>query len=305
MAALKNIKLKIQSVQKTRKVTRAMEAVSAVKMRKAQERAIVARPYAAAAFSVLERISGTADVAQHPLTQAREGKTAVILVVSDKGLAGALNSAAIKRTESALKARGLTRDNTVFICIGRRGADYFANRGYDVQGRHENVGDAVSESEMQFITDTLLMWHAEGAIGSALIIYTNFLSTFEQKPVARQVIPITPAVIGEMVRGIAPVKGKFSAEDFAGSKIPVGYQIEPSAEAVLETVLPRIINVVVYHALLEAKASEHSARRVAMKNATDKAGEIARELTLVFNKARQAAITAEVSEITSGIEAMK
>jgi F-type H+-transporting ATPase subunit gamma len=305
MAALKNIKLKIQSVQKTRKVTRAMEAVSAVKMRKAQERAIVARPYAAAAFSVLERISGTADVAQHPLTQAREGKTAVILVVSDKGLAGALNSAAIKRTESALKARGLTRDNTVFICIGRRGADYFANRGYDVQGRHENVGDAVSESEMQFITDTLLMWHREGAIGSALIIYTNFLSTFEQKPVARQVLPITPLVVGEMVRGIAPVKGKFSADDFAGSKIPVGYQIEPSSEAVLETVLPRIINVVVYHALLEAKASEHSARRVAMKNATDKAGEIARELTLVFNKARQAAITAEVSEITSGIEAMK
>jgi F-type H+-transporting ATPase subunit gamma len=305
MAALKNIKLKIQSVQKTRKVTRAMEAVSAVKMRKAQERAIVARPYAAAAFSVLERISGTSDVAQHPLTQAREGKTAVILVVSDKGLAGALNSAAIKRTESALKARGLTRDNTVFICIGRRGADYFANRGYDVQGRHENVGDAVSESEMQFITDTLLMWHREGAIGSALIIYTNFLSTFEQKPVARQVLPITPLVVGEMVRGIAPVKGKFSADDFAGSKIPVGYQIEPSSEAVLETVLPRIINVVVYHALLEAKASEHSARRVAMKNATDKAGEIARELTLVFNKARQAAITAEVSEITSGIEAMK
>ncbi len=305
MAALKNIKLKIQSVQKTRKVTRAMEAVSAVKMRKAQERAIVARPYAAAAFSVLERISGTSDVAQHPLTQAREGKTAVILVVSDKGLAGALNSAAIKRTESALKARGLTRDNTVFICIGRRGADYFANRGYDVQGRHENVGDAVSESEMQFITDTLLMWHREGAIGSALIIYTNFLSTFEQKPVARQVLPITPLVVGEMVRGIAPVKGKFSADDFAGSKIPVGYQIEPSPEAVLETVLPRIINVVVYHALLEAKASEHSARRVAMKNATDKAGEIARELTLVFNKARQAAITAEVSEITSGIEAMK
>ncbi len=201
--------------------------------------------------------------------------------------------------------RGLTRDNTVFICIGRRGADYFANRGYDVQGRHENVGDAVSESEMQFITDTLLMWHREGAIGSALIIYTNFLSTFEQKPVARQVLPITPLVVGEMVRGIAPVKGKFSADDFAGSKIPVGYQIEPSPEAVLETVLPRIINVVVYHALLEAKASEHSARRVAMKNATDKAGEIARELTLVFNKARQAAITAEVSEITSGIEAMK
>lgn len=306
MAGLKNIKSKILSVGKTRKVTRAMEAVSAVKMRKSQERALAARPYAATALSILERLAGSHDVSVHSLRKHQEGKTIVVVVTSDKGLAGALNSAAVKQVERALAERKLSKGNTIFFCIGRRGADYFASRGYDVRDRRENMSDAVTEADMTAVTSDILAWREAGEAGDAIMIYTNFLSTFEQKPVARQILPITPEMMREMVEGIAPVKGKFSHErptrSFMGSPV---YSIEPSPEEVLNAIMPKILNIAVFHALLEAKASEHSARMVAMKNATDKAKEVGKTLTLKYNKARQAAITREVSEITSGIEAMK
>jgi F-type H+-transporting ATPase subunit gamma len=302
--ALKHIKLKIQSVKKTSTVTRAMEAVSAVKMRKAQERALGGRAYAAAALTILERLSNAQEIKAHPLAQHKEGKTLVVLITSDKGLAGALNSNVIRTTERELEARGLTKDNIIMIALGRRGGDYFLNRGYIVRAKHENVADSISEEEMRFVTDTALEMHASGEITSCLISYMNFLSTFEQKPVVRQILPLTPAMISAMVAGIVPAKGKFAGIG-KGEKHPNTYTIEPDAESIINQLMPRLLNIAVYHGLLEAKASEHSARMVAMKSATDKAKELARDLTRKFNKVRQAAITREVSEITSGIEAMK
>ena len=306
MAGLKNIKIKIQSVKKTGKVTRAMEAVSAVKMRKSQQRALSARPYALSALTVLAKVAGTNELQQYPLGITRDGKTAIVIVTSDKGLAGALNSSVLKIAERTLTANNLKKDNTVLICIGRRGADYFQNRGYDVRVREENMSDGVTTDELQAVTNNLLAWHATGEIGAAFVIYTNFLSTFEQKAVARQVVPLTNALLKEVVEGIPATKGKFAGFSRpALSAEGTTYTIEPSPESVLAAILPRLLNVVTYHALMEAKASEHSARMVAMKNATDKSKEVAKELTLKYNKARQAAITREVSEITSGIEAMR
>lgn len=302
--ALKHIKLKIQSVKKTSTVTRAMEAVSAVKMRKAQERALGGRAYAAAALTILERISGSQDLQQQPLMQEREGKTAIVLITSDKGLAGALNSNVIRAAEREIESRGLSKNDIIMLAIGRRGGDYFLNRGYIVREKIENISDDISEKDMHMITDKLLAMHAEGEIGSALIIYMNFLSTFEQKPVTRQILPITPEMVREMVAGIVPVKGRFAGIG-RGESRPATYTIEPDAESIVKVLMPRLLNIAVYHGLLEAKASEHSARMVAMKSATDKAKEMAKLLTRKFNKIRQAAITREVSEITSGIEAMK
>lgn len=304
--ALKHIKTKILSVKKTSTVTRAMEAVSGVKMRKAQERALGGRAYAAAALTILERISSSVDLKLHPLTKSREGKTAVVIITSDKGLAGALNSAVIRATEQTMSRFHLDIGNTVVIAIGRRGAEFFANRGYDVRERHENLSDGVSAEEVQFISARLLEWHASGDIASCIIVYQNFLSTFEQKPVVRTLIPLAQETIHEMVRGIMPAKGRYagmSNESVANGATP--YTIEPSAEAVFTQLLPKLLNIAVFHALLEAKASEHSARMVAMKNATDKAKEMVQDLTRTFNKVRQAAITREVSEIVGGIEAMK
>lgn len=306
MASLKNIKLKILSVKKTSTVTRAMEAVSAVKMRKSQERALAGRLYAASALAVLERLSGTSDIQRHPLMQEQSGKTCFIIVTSDKGLAGALNSSVIKVAERTMREKGLTKENTVFIGIGRRGADHFMNRGYDVREKFENLSDDVSESHMRTITNKVLEWHREGTVGSVFVVYTNFISTFEQEASARQIVPVTPTMLREFVTHIRPVRGRYapdpsSREDAA----PASYTVEPSADVVLDVLMPRLINVAIFHAVLESKASEHSARRVAMKNATDNANERAKQYTRTYNKVRQASITREISEITSGIEAMR
>ena len=305
MAGLKNIKLKIISVKKTSTVTRAMEAVSAVKMRKAQERAMSGRAYAATALSVLERLAGSADLAQYPLMQSQTGKTCVVVITSDKGLAGALNSGVIRAVENALTAQGLTKETTTLIALGRRGGDYFLSRGWNVIEKRENVADSVSEADLRTITDSVLALHRLGEIGSCLVAYTNFLSTFEQQAVVRQIVPITTELMKEIVDGIRPARGKYAPNKNEITHIPSTYTIEPSAEEVLSVLMPKLLNVAIFHALLEAKASEHSARMVAMKNATDKAKEVAHALTRTFNKVRQAAITREVSEIVGGIEAMK
>lgn len=311
MAGLKNIKLKILSVKKTSTVTHAMEAVSAVKMRKAQERALGGRLYAASALSILQKLAGTADFSQHPLMHSQEAPNLYIVVTSDKGLAGSLNSAVIRKSEAAIlgpagsdaKAR---KENAHIVAIGRRGAEYFTNRGYKVVLRKENVSDSVSETDMLEITSYFLAQHKEKKISDLYMVYTNFLSTFEQEAIVRRVVPMIPEQLAEMIKHIRPVKGKYapSAEERV-EHAPVSYTVEPNADAIVEFLLPKLINVAIFHALLENKASEHSARMVAMKNATDNAKEKVREYTRTFNKVRQAAITREISEITSGIEAMR
>lgn len=305
MASLKNIKLKILSYKKTGTVTHAMEAVSAVKMRKSQERALGGRAYAAAALSVLERLSGTADLTRHPLMKANAGKTCFLVITSDKGLAGALNSGIIRRVEREIARLNLDKNDMLVIAIGRRGADYFANRGYEVVERLENVSDDVSEEKVRVVTERIMHLHATGTIGSCFVVYQNFISTFEQQPSVRQLIPITKEMISEMIAGIRPARGKYAPQQSGEVVHPAAYTIEPDPDSVLTVLLPRLLNIAVFHALLESKASEHSARMVAMKSATDKAKEKAKDYTRVFNKVRQAAITREVSEITSGIEAMK
>ena len=305
--ALKHIKLKIYSIRKTATVTRAMEAVSAVKMRKSQERAFSGRAYAAAGLSILERLAGSTDAGSHPMMNERIGKTCVVLVTSDKGLAGSLNSGVIRKAEQYITSHALAKSDVRIIAIGRRGGDYFASRSYELAMKQTNVGDGVSEEELRSITDKVSTWHEAGEIGSCIVVYQNFLSTFEQKPEVRQIIPITKDAIREIVTGIRPAKGRYSPpqKHREHEASPAAYTIEPDTESVLSALLPRLINLAVFHALLEAKASEHSARMVAMKSATDKAKEMAQDLTRTFNKVRQAAITREVSEITSGIEAMK
>jgi F-type H+-transporting ATPase subunit gamma len=303
MANLKSIKSKILSSKKMGTVTRAMEAVSAVKMRKSQERALSGRAYAGAALSVLERLSGTVDAKRHPLMQERGGQTALVLVTSDKGLAGSLNSGVIRKAEQELNARGLQKDEVIIYAFGKRGGEYFKTRGYSKVTMRTNVRDDIPEGEVLGLTKQIL---DTPAITNVLVAYQNFLSTFEQKPTVRQIVPITPALIRELVDGIRPVRGKYAGRsETVKHKAPDAYTIEPNADEVLAILLPKLLNIAVFHALLENKASEHSARMVAMKSATDKAKEMAQVFTRKFNKVRQAVITREVSEITSGIEAMK
>ncbi|MDB5238419.1 MAG: synthase gamma chain [Candidatus Kaiserbacteria bacterium] len=302
MANLKLIKSKILSYKKTGTVTHAMEAVSAVKMRKGQERALSGRSYAASALSVLERLSGTADLSRHPMMQDRVGKTAVVVITSDKGLAGGFNSGVIRAAENLIQEKNLTKEDAIILAFGRKGGEFFKSRGFAVEVERTNVSDDISESELAEITRMLI---DRSDITTVFVVYQNFISTFEQQPISRQIVPIKPEVIREIVAGIRPARGRYAPQNDSEVVRPASYTVEPDAETVLSVLLPKLLNIAVFHALLESKASEHSARMVAMKSATDKARDMAKSLTRIFNKVRQAAITREVSEITSGMEAMK
>lgn len=302
MANLKNIKTKIRSVQKSRQVTKAMEAVSAAKMRKAQQRALAGRAYARAAAGILARVSGARELRNNLLTEARPVKHALYIVItSDKGLAGALNSAVLRSTLADIETLGLSKDSVAIVAIGRKAADFFANRGYTVERSTHNT-DSVTSDFIRELVETSVARFTKNETDVVKIAYQNFISTFEQRPTLRTVLPLSLEELEGVVKDIVPAKGVF-AESLEVER-PAGYSIEPSEEEVLAATLPRLASIFVYHALLESQASEHSARMVAMKSASDKASELTRILTISFNKARQAAITREVSEITGGMEAM-
>ncbi len=317
--ALKDIKAKIQATQRMNTVTRAMEAVSAVKMRKTQASALEGRSYARAALSILARLSGSSDLASHPLarpvTHADTGtgttgtKLALIVMTSDRGLAGALNSGVLRKAiEEVVKNRQSVANNEVTIfAIGRKAEEFFKRRDFTIAKAYENKYDQIELSVMEDLTKEITTGFLTGEYDEVKAVYTNFKSTFEQVPSIRTLLPLTLESVSELVREIQPVRGRFSESDSANMPSltsPVRYTIEPDTRDVLDVLLPRLVAISLYHMLLESKASEHSARMVAMKNASDKSKEVARDLTRVYNKVRQAAITREVSEIVSGREAL-
>lgn len=299
--ALKDIKNKIKATERMHKVTRAMEAVSAVKMRKTQNAALAGRSYARAAISILARLSGSEHVARHPLGTVREvKKIALLIMTSDKGLAGSLNSSVLKKAAETVAAYAV-EDVTVFA-YGKKGEDFFARRGYAIKQAFENKLDEIPLSIMEELSSVLSDGFLAGEYDEVRVVYTNFKSTFEQEPLMRALLPLSLEALTDVVNGIRPAKGKWSDLDITASSSP--YEVEPSPEEVLSELIPRLTAVALYHMLLESKASEHSARMVAMKNASDKSKEVTHELTRKYNKVRQAAITREVSEIVSGREAL-
>lgn len=279
-----------------------MEAVSAVKMRKSQARAFESRPYVHAAMRILSRLAAAGDVSAHPLAEKRESqKKLVVMVTSDKGLAGSVNSAIIKTVETMVR----NGEEFAVIAIGRKAVEFAQRSNLEVIGSFMNVSDDVVVADIAaMVREVLGAYTSDGTFGKVEVVYQNFISTFEQEPTTRVILPLDPAEIHYIMQGIKPKVGKFSGDTVAAETV-INYDIEPNAGAVLDVLIPQLIEIMLFHALLESKASEHSARMVAMKNATDKSKEVAKFLTLKFNKARQAAITAEVAEITGGMEALK
>lgn len=299
--ALKDIKTKIGATKRMHTVTRAMEAVSAVKMRKTQERALKGRAYARAALSILTRLSGTQEVTTHPLAKVRDVKrTALFIITSDKGLAGSLNSGVLRRANDAVAM--LEVQNVDVYAYGKKGMESFMRRGYTIAAYMENKGDEVSAEVMEKLASDIAKGYLEEKYDQVIAVYSNFKSTFEQQPMSRVLLPLSIENMTQLVSDIRPAKGKWSNE--IAAKAPASYTVESTDEGIMSTLVPRLVSVSLYHMLLEAKASEHSARMVAMKNASDKSKEVARDLTRTFNKIRQAAITREVSEIVGGREAL-
>lgn len=305
--SLKSVKSKIKSIDKTRQVTKAMEAVSAVKMRKSQALAIGMRPYALAALTILRNVSGSIDAIKHPYLATGKGKkTLVIVVTSDKGLAGNYGSAVLKRFYRFLRDEGLSREDVALITIGRRGTEHFGKRCFSILSQYERWGDSVSLDDVGALVGIVEDAYRTGIYARVAIVYTNFISTLKQDVYVRTLLPISFESVEETVRGILPEHGKF-AEMRTSDPAPIVREItyEPSPEAVLSELIPILFRIELYHSVLEANASEHSARMIAMKNASDNARDLSKALKLHFNKVRQAAITREVSEIVGGMESMK
>lgn len=295
--SLKVIKNKIRATERTGKVAKAMEAVSAVKMRKSQERALHGRSYAGAALRILAHISAHGKDLTHPLMEeGNEKRVGVVVITSDKGLAGNLNNAVLKEVHRVVDAHD--KESVVLLCLGRKGYEHFKSRGYNVVLHRINISDDVSLTDMEDVVEKSIDLFLKKEVGRVYVAYQNFISTFQQEAHTRQLFPLDTSVLSEIADTL-----QGEVEDAGTTSSP--YTLEPDSEALLNSVLPHLARIVMYHTMLEHKASEHSARMVAMKNATDKAKEVAKALTLRFNKERQAVITREVSEITGGIEALK
>ncbi len=306
--SLKEVKNKIRSIKKIHQVTKAMEAVSAAKMRRSQFAAIEARPFALAAIGVLRRLVHRGVAQTHPLVQDRNviGRVLVVVVTSDRGLAGALNGGVLRVVYSHLRKKGLTNETVDILAIGKKGYEHFSRKGFTVIDHVERWGEGVTTEDPDTLARRLIAEYRAHTYDRVYVAYSNFISTFNQEPVVRRMLPISFGALEEVIEGIVPSRGKYS--EYTHIALREGdceYVFEPSPSVVLDELLPYLLGVVLHHAVLEANASEHSARMVAMKSASDRARDIAKELTLAFNKERQSAITAEVSEITSGIEAMR
>ena len=290
MPSTRDIRRRIKSIKNTAQITKAMQMVAASKMRKAQQAAIAARPYARLMNQVLGNVTFNAGDFSHPLMEKRAGsKHAVILVGTDKGLCGGLNSNLMREATKFDKT-------TIYITAGRKAAQ-FVTRTRRTLSAEFTYKDAPLFSEARAISKFARDLFLKGEADRVDILYTNFVSTLAQKP---EVIPFLP--VGE-IRAVAAGVPKDSAQEKLqhGS---VEYLFEPGADQVLAALLPHSLNFQVYQILLEAKASEQSARMVAMKNATDNAQQIIKDLTLEYNKIRQASITKELLEISSAAMAV-
>ena len=292
MANTREIRRRIQSVENTAKITNAIQLVAASKMRRAQDRALQARPYAEKMQSVLGHLSGVAGDPEtaHPLLERRDiNETAVILITPDRGLCGGLIANLERHTgEIVLGPEAGGSGDISMIPVGRKGGDYFQRFGIDFRARFQELGDYPGLAETQPISRIAIEDYTEGRVDRVLLVYASFVNTVSQVPVTVPILPVEPP----------------QAED-ADSSGETQYIFEPSPQEVLADLLPRYVDLLVYQAVLEAAASEQSARMVAMRNATDAANDMIADLTLVYNKARQEQITSELLDITGGVEALK
>lgn len=260
-----------------------MEMVSAAKMRRAQQNVQASRPYSERIRLMIAGLSGVSEgveAGQFPLLEQRPVERAgVVLITSDKGLAGALSSNVIRQGVNFVREQPVPVD---MVTVGRKGRDFFTRYGQNVTAEFTNLGDWPTIDDLRPIVDVSIGEFIAGRVDAVHLIYSQFINTLNQRPVALQILPIQPP------------------QDVDAEELVQDYIFEPGRDEVLEALLPRYIEVQLYQAMLEAIASEHSARMVAMRNATDNAKDLISELSLTYNKARQAQITREVSEIAAG-----
>ena len=284
MANIRLIRNRIRSIQSTAKITRAMEMIATLNMRRAQERGLAGRPYSEKIHQVLADLAALPLEGRplHPLLQRRPiNKIAVIHISPDRGLCGGLNANLNRKTASFI----LEQDVPVtLIIVGRKGRDFMRRTGQNIRAEFTQLGDKPSLLDTLPISRVIIDDYTNEIVDSVYLGYAQFVSTMTQRPILQQILPIEPAILPRTQN--------------------VDYIYEPGPSLVLGELLPRFVEMQVYHAILESIASEQSARMVAMRSATDNANELIQDLTLMYNKARQESITKELLDITGGAAAL-
>ncbi|WP_456277448.1 F0F1 ATP synthase subunit gamma [Bacillus sp. AK128] len=286
MASLRDIKSRINSTKKTSQITKAMQMVSASKLNRAENSAKAFVPYMEKIQEVVASVStGTTDIT-HPMLQTRPVKrTGYIVITSDRGLAGAYNSNIIRAAYQMMQKRHKSNDEFAVIAIGKIGLNFFKKRGVTVTSEITGLGDQPSFADIKDIANKAVGMFADETFDEIYLYYNHFVSAIEHQVTEKKLLPLTD---------IATTSTKLTS-----------YEFEPSQVDILEVLLPQYAESLIYGSLLDGKASEHAARMTAMKSATDNAKELINNLTLKYNRARQAAITQEISEIVGGAAAQQ
>lgn len=282
----RDIKRSIKSKQDTAKITKAMQMVSAAKLRRVQEAVQLSKPYLAKMQQMLANVSKSARYVKHPLLASRPVKrTGYLVITADRGLAGPYNAQVIRL--ALQQFRGKDASTYALYAVGRRGRDFFKRHGYALAGEVTGVPDSPTYHSVSGLAEQVVAAYEAEEFDELYFVYNEFINAASQIPVVKKVLPLSD--VGSDAQAEATVQ----------------YLYEPDAETVLSALLPKFAVTLVYQAVLDAKASEHAARMAAMKNATDTANDMIDALTLALNRARQAAITTQIVEIVGGAEALK
>jgi F-type H+-transporting ATPase subunit gamma len=282
---MRDIRRRIKSVKNTQQITKAMKMVSAAKLRKAQIALLSARPYAEAMKGVLARVAHKTEEGLHPLLVKRQGSRRVYVVITaDRGLCGGFNANLIRKAVATIKEKG--DEKPMIVAVGRKSRDYFRRRQYNIVGDFTGLGEQLGFAHAKTIADAVRELYINDLTDEIWLIYPHFLNPVSQRMEAMRLLPL-------------------ESPPQAEKKLTAEYMFEPGPEDVLEHLLPRYLNTILFRALLETKAGEHGARMAAMDGASKNAEEMIKRLTLKYNRARQASITKEISELVAGAEALK
>ncbi len=286
---VKSLRRRLRSIKNTKQITRAMEMVSAAKLRRAQDLLMAGRPYASKLQELLGRLAGSA-TASHPFFEKREvTRRTLVLVTADRGLAGSFNAQLIKRAEQFLAE---TDKPVELICIGKKGYDYFKSRQWNIRLAITDFNGKLTHERTSEVAEQIAEMFVSGSTDEIFVLYNSFVSMLVYRATLEQMLPLDPEAL------------LAQAEDSANKGATGDYIMEPSGDVVFSSLLPRYINSKMYIIMAETFTSEHSARMVAMSAATKNCSELSEKVSLAMNKARQAAITKEILEIVGGAEAL-
>lgn len=309
MESIQTLRKRLKAVESIHHITKAMELVAATKMRKSQEIAIASRPYSFAALDLLANLAKQ-DIASIPILAKREiKKTLIAVMASDKGLVGAFNGNVFKAFEKFIKEQNIDvkKPEFCFLSIGEKADGFLKKKGARVLAKFVRVGDYVATSQSKPIAQFLVNGYLANDFDRVIIVSMNFKSAFVQRPVVQEILPVDFENIKKTAQEIIPQTGKFAdlikeqGVSFLEGAVS-DYTFEPSIAQVLEELVLHLIDMEIYHLVLEANVSEHAAKRMAMKNASDNAQSLSENLNLSYNKSRQAGITNELIELTAGAQ---